>query len=424
MESLRRGRKVAAAATFATLLLTAVKAVVGYLSGSAALLADAVHSGSDVVAIFASWLGLKFAERKPTETFPYGFYKAETLATFLISGFILYAGVELLIEGVRKLGTTSDIDMPFLAMGVSLVSSAAALLIAVWEKKVGREINSQSLIANAEESQLDIISSLIVFAAILSSHLHVPHVEGAVTVAIASLVIWIGLKNGRISIYGLMDASLDPHLEEEIRGLIAGVPGVRDVGDVRIRRAGPFIFGDVGIEVERSLDVNRGHEISHRVVREVRARLPQVESLTVHIEPFIPSERKVMMPVESSEGLLSRISPHFGRAGFFAFVELSGDVVEGFYIRENPFRGKRVRAGLAVVNRFIEEGRVDTVIVREIGEIGFHTLSDHYIDIYRAEGNTVKEVLQKLISGSLPRLEEPTHGSEEGISADQDGSKG
>ena len=113
MEGLKKGKKVAAVATFATLFLTALKAIVGYLSGSAALIADAIHSGSDVVAIFASWLGLRLAERKPTETFPYGFYKAETLATLLISGFILYAGFELLIEGIHKIGHISDINIPF-----------------------------------------------------------------------------------------------------------------------------------------------------------------------------------------------------------------------------------------------------------------------------------------------------------------------
>jgi predicted Fe-Mo cluster-binding NifX family protein len=193
---------------------------------------------------------------------------------------------------------------------------------------------------------------------------------------------------------------------------------------VKIRRAGPFIFSEVGIEIEKSLDVNRGHEISHRVVREVRSQLPQVESLTVHIEPFIPSERKVMIPLESNEKLLSKVSSHFGRANFFAFVELSEYAPKAYHVRENSFKGKKVRAGLAVVNRFIQEEEVDTVIVREIGEIGFHTLRDHYIEIYRTEEGNVEESLAKLLSGSLTRLEGPTHGSEEGISAEQDESAG
>lgn len=101
-DALKKGQKVAIAATFAVFLLAVIKFVVGYRFRSSILVADAYHSGIDVLTVFASWFGLWIAAGKKSKRFPYGLYKAETFVTLVIGGLIAWTGVENLLDGYHK----------------------------------------------------------------------------------------------------------------------------------------------------------------------------------------------------------------------------------------------------------------------------------------------------------------------------------
>ena len=187
---LKKGQHLALIATIVTLLLSALKGLIGYFFNSKVLVADAFHSGADTVAIFASAFGLWLASRKKSDRFPYGLYKAETLGTLIIGGFIAWAGVELLIDGYDKLFVVPAFqEFPYLPIGVTLLSIIIAYVIAKKEKAVGKEIHSQSLIANAKESFLDIWSSTVVLMGILFAYLKIPFVEGSIIILISMLIL-------------------------------------------------------------------------------------------------------------------------------------------------------------------------------------------------------------------------------------------
>jgi cation diffusion facilitator family transporter len=135
-DSLKQGQKVALAATLLTAFLAVGKFIIGYLSDSRILIADAIHSGVDVVAIFASWLGLWLASRKKSKKFPYGLYRAETFVTLIIGLLITLAGLVNLYEGYNKLFLIpAPHKFPILPVSVSILSLAAAYFIAKKEKK-------------------------------------------------------------------------------------------------------------------------------------------------------------------------------------------------------------------------------------------------------------------------------------------------
>jgi cation diffusion facilitator family transporter len=409
---LAEGRRVAAAATGLTVALAVIKGIVGELRGAPALTADAVHSGADAVAIFASWLGLRLADRPPTRRFPFGLYRAETLATLLVSAIIFFAGAALLFEsasdflrGDEPSGRSLD------ALVVALVSAAVSFGIYVWEKRVGERLRSQSLLANADESRADILTSLVVFGGTFATWLRLPRVELAVAAAISLLILWLGLKNGRVAVYALLDASLDTELEQQGRAIAEGIPGVKLVGQLRLRRAGPFCFGIARVQVQKTTDVSRAHEVAHRVVEAVRKQLPQVEMLTVHVEPFTAAEQTLMVPAEGRD-LAARVSEHFGRAKWFLFAHTSGESVERVECVENPFRERKARAALSVIKSSLAGRALDAVLTREMGEIAFHTLRDHYVAIYSVPACSVREALAKFAAGELAALPGPTHASE------------
>ena len=368
---LAAGRRVAAVATALTLSLAVAKGFVGHVRHSPALWADALHSAADTLAIFASWLGLKLAEREPTKRFPVGLYRAETLASLVVSAILLVAGAHLLVESVSGLvSPASPPGRSVAVLAVALVSAVLSYGIFRWEKRVGEQLHSLSLLANADESRADILTSMAVFIGAGASYVGVPSVELVVAGGLSLLILWLGAKNGFVAVFALLDASLDRELEDRIGEIAGGVTGVKEIGRVRLRRAGPFRFGIAEVRVQRSADVARAHEIAHQVERAVRAEIPNIEMLTVHLEPFQPTERAVMVPADG-RGLDANVSEHFGRAKCFLFATVTGEDVRQSECIENTFRGKKARAALAVIKSVLADREIDAVLTREIGEIAW-----------------------------------------------------
>lgn len=411
-DGLSQGSRVAAAATVLTVLLAVVKGAVGQLRHSPALSADAVHSGADALAIFASWFGLKLAQRPATKRFPFGLYRAETLASLLASLVILLAGVHLLIEGVG--GLIRGAEPPSRSVEVLIVAIFSAVIsfgIFVWERGVGKRLDSQSLLANADESRADVLTSTAVFTGAGASYLGVGYLELIVTVGLALLILWLGGSHGRLAVYALLDASLDPALEEKAKAIAEGIGPVKRVEQMRLRRAGPFKFGMAHIQVAKSIDVARGHKIAHQVSSAIRNEIPHIEMLTVHLEPFEPTEQVVMVPAEG-ETLDAQVSEHFGRATHFCFAKVSPEGFGDVEWEANPFGAKKARAGLTLIKDVLTKRHVDAVLTHEMGEIAYHALRDNYVEIYHAPVVTVEDALRKLAGGELDMLGKPTHPSE------------
>jgi cation diffusion facilitator family transporter len=416
MESLKRGQRVAITATIAILLLAVAKFVAGYLFDSRILIADAFHSGVDVLALFASWFGLWLASRKESARFPYGLYKAETFVTLVIGVLVIWAGFENLVEGYRKLFLLAPHHaFPALPVLVSVVSVFVSYFVAKMEKETGAFINSGALQANASEAFLDIGTSSVVLAGILLAHAKIPYIEGSVVMLIALLIIRLGLKNVWTPILILLDASLDPKLQTEIEEKISAVAGVKGVGDVKIRQSGPFKMVECNIATGPSVSVYKAHELADKIESLIARDYNQIESVFVHVEPVKQDTLSVVIPVKEINGLDSKIHGHFGRAPYFIILKLDakGDVeIEDFYYNEFLGEKDRIHIGVKVIKALIKHN-LDLVFTPKIGEISFYMLKDNFIDIYKAEaGSTVREIIERYRDREIEPITEP-HPAEE-----------
>jgi cation diffusion facilitator family transporter len=405
-KNLKRGERAAGTATLVSFLLAIGKGFIGYFSGSLALMADALNSGADVLAMFASWLGLRLSQRKPDEKFQYGYYKAENLAAMVVSIFILLTAVEILLEGISRISAPLELDEPFLAMGAALISAFAAFWLSVYLKREGSRINSPSLLASSKDRLTDIAGSSVVFVAILSTYLNVSYVEPVVAVLMSLLVMKVGLEIAKDSILALMDIGPSRDIEKKAKKIIQSVPGVEAFTNLRLRKAGPFIFGEVDIEVKKSARVQRAHEIADNVENEVKRNVRDVEYFTVHVEPHEDVEQKLAMPVKADDGLDSEVMDNFGRATYFLFVTLDEGKVMDVSAEKNRFKERKTKAGLSVSNYLTGKG-VTAVVTRKMGEISFHTLRDHLIEVYETRGRTAKAVVNNFVKGKLKPLPDP-----------------
>ncbi len=409
ISKLKKAERTAGIATITLLLLALVEAIVGFLSGAIILVVDAFHNATDSLTNFASWFGLKISQKRPTEKFPYGYYKAESLATLFVSGFILYAAFELLLEGYSKIFMLSEINMPFQAMCMALISLIVSYLMANYMKKVGKEINSQLLIANSQERAIHVFSSIIIFIAILSTFYRIPYVEGIITMIFSLLIFKAGILIVKDSIFALMDVSPSKDIENKVKKIISSIAGVEDFKNLRLRKSGPFIFGEVTVKIRKHVNVKRAHEIADSIENKIKKEVGEIDSFTIHVEPYESEELKLAIPTGINKGLNSEVSEHFGRANYFIFVTVNKkeEKIESFYIKNNPYKEKSAKAGYFAANFVIKE-KIDILITKEIGGISFHTLRDNLIDVYKVKGKNVKDVVNNFIKDKLELLTEPT----------------
>ena len=411
---LKQGQRIAFIAMLAAFLMAVMKAIVGYLFDSEILIADALHSGADLVSNFAAGFGLWLASRKKTVKFPYGLYRAETLACFVIGGFIVFAGIEILKEGYDKILRLEVVNsFPFLPVSASIVSSVTAFFIARKQRTVGRSIGSQSLIVNSREAFLDIFTSLIVLMGILLAYAHIPYVEGSIIILISLLILKLGFQNIWTSLMILMDANLDPELQLEIEEKINQIYGVKGVSEVKIRQSGPFKMVECIIATRPSLSLYKAHELADKVEDFIAENYEHIESVFIHVEPIKEEIVSAIIPVQNIDGLNSRTHGHFARAPYFIILKLSDNraTIEDFY--SNEFLGEKRHVGVKVA-RVVVRYKMDMLFASNIGEISFHMLKDNLIDIYKAEeGLSVKEVLESHRLSKLQPLASPTHSVEE-----------
>lgn len=414
IEKLKQGQKIAFITTIVAFLVAVMKATVGYWFDSQILIADAIHSCADLLSNFAAGFGLWLASRQKTAKFPYGLYKAETVACLVIGGFIVFAGIEIFKEGFDKFLRLSPVKgFPILPVSASVVSSVTAFFIARKQLTVGRSIGSQSLIANSREAFLDIFTSLIVLMGILLAYAQIPYVEGSIIMLIALLVLKLGVENIWSSLMVLMDANLAPELQLEIEEKVNQIYGVKGVSEVKIRQSGPFKMVECIIATRPTLSLYKAHELADKVEDLISKDYDSIESIFIHVEPFREETVSAIIPVRNIDSLNSKVHDHFARAPYFVVLKLSNDRtdIEDFYY--NEFLGEKVHIGVKIVRAIIKY-KIDLVFTDNIGEISFYMLKDNLVDIYKAEeGISVKEIVERHHLNQLQPLTSPTHSVEE-----------
>jgi len=352
---LKKGQKLAEKAAVLETILVGFKVVVGLTSGSMALISDAIHSGSDLLTIFTSWLGLKIAQKKPDKNFPYGYYKAENIGTLVISFFIFFAAGKMLTEAYSRLFSFSSVNLPLLALAVSLIDAIILFFFGKYEVKIGRQINSQSLIAMGSENKTHLFSSSAVFIGTLAAYFRIPYLEGVVILLISFLIAQIGFSSIKQALLSLMDVSPGQEVEDQVGHIIKTILGVEDFSDLKLRKTGPFVFGQVKIAIRKSVNVNQSHQIADKIEKSVKREIPTINLFDVHVEPFQTDFHHLVIPVENKDDLASKIAKRFAHAPYFLFVNLQADKIAGFYFLANPYKKQTIKAGLSVAKLVIKQ---------------------------------------------------------------------
>ncbi len=269
-------------------LLAFLKLGVGFISGSFAVIADGIDSVSDIVSSVVVLVAARIIARPPNIKFPYGYKKADTIATKVLSFMIFFAGAQLALSTIRILIDGGSVEIPGrLAIWVTLVSIVGKLFLALLLDKTGKKVESTMLIANARNMRNDILLSLSVLTSLLFTMiLKEPMIDHIIAFLISIFIMFEGFRIFMKSNIDLMDGIDNIEVYDHLFESVHTVEGAHNPHRVRARKIGHYYMINLDIEVDPELSVKEAHDIAKNVENSIKSRLRNIYDVMVHIEPL------------------------------------------------------------------------------------------------------------------------------------------
>ncbi len=267
------------------LLLTLGQVITGFIAGSQGLIADGIHSLSDLVADFVVLIANRHSSKDADADHHYGHYRFETAASFVLGGLLLAVGAGMVVAAAQKLAHPSALaSVQLVALWVALAALAAKELLFRYMLAAAQRIRSSMLIANAWHARSDAASSLVVALGIAGNLLGYPILDPVAALIVGFMVGRMGWDFAWDALHDLMDRAVEPEQVAAIAERLCGTPGVQGIHDLRTRKMGDLIVADVHLEVAADLTVRQGHDIAVEARRRVVTDLPVLDVLT-HVDP-------------------------------------------------------------------------------------------------------------------------------------------
>lgn len=282
-----RLRRVTVWGMVANLALAGAKLAAGVLGGSQAMVADAVHSVSDSATDVAVLVGERFWSQPADAGHPHGHGRIETVVTVCIGAALAVVGLGLAWNALAGLGGADRAVPGMIAFWAACLSMAVKELLYRWTMRVGREIRSAAVMANAWHHRSDALSSLPVAVAVLGARLAPSwwFLDNVAAVVVAVFVLGAAWRVAWPAMQHLLDAGASAEVRARLAASALAVEGVQGVHALRTRHIGPGLQVDLHILVDPDLSVRRGHDIACEVERSLRAHAEVVDALA-HMEPW------------------------------------------------------------------------------------------------------------------------------------------
>lgn len=269
------------------LILACTKILFGFLSQSQSLVADGIHSLSDLATDAVILVAARHANREPDEDHPYGHGRFETVATTVLGLILIAVAAGIVIDAVHRIVNPEDLAIPgFLALAVAAFSILANEWLYQYTIRVARRVRSTMLKANAWHHRSDSVSSLVVVVGVGGTIAGIPYLDAVAAVGVGLMIVHIGWKLAWSSVRELVDTALDSDRVDAIRDAILAVDGVKAMHLLRTRNLGGQALADVHVLVDHPwCSVSEGHMISETVRAKIINEVDEIFDVTVHIDP-------------------------------------------------------------------------------------------------------------------------------------------
>ncbi len=297
-------QRVAWVSVAAAVLLTGGKLVVGFMTGSLGILAEAAHSGLDLIAALVTCVAVHFSDRPADQDHHYGHGKVENLSALIETVLLLVTCVWIVYEAVHRLFFEEVmVDASIWAFGVVLLSIVVDFTRSRALKRVAVKYNSQALEADALHFETDIWSSAVVFVGLILVRVGQQAGGGAfwaradsiAALMVALIVVHVSIKLGRKTIDVLLDRA-PSGIDSTIKHVVRSIEGVEDCRQLRIRQSGSQAFIDLVVDVHRGTSLESSHAITLAIEERIRTILPQVD-VVIHIDPVCDADETILQRI-------------------------------------------------------------------------------------------------------------------------------
>lgn len=265
-------------------LLCIMKILIGWISGSIAIIADGINNLADASSSIITLVGFKLAALPEDEEHPYGHARIEYLAGMAVSVMIILVGVELGKSSIDKILEPSPLEFSWVLVAVLIL----AIVIKVWQARfnisTGKKINSLALMATGADSRNDVISTCVVLLGVLIGHFAEIQIDGYLGLLVAVFIIWSGICLVKETVSPLLGEAPDHELVEQIAQIAKSHEGILDIHDLAVHNYGPGkIFASIHLEVDASVDVMESHDLVDNIEHEIANKLNI--NITAHMDP-------------------------------------------------------------------------------------------------------------------------------------------
>ena len=281
----KASQKVTLVGAVIDLALGIFKVIAGVLGNSGALIADGIHSFSDLLSDGIVLYAAKHSAEEADDEHPYGHERFETVATLGLAIILAIIGVGIIYDAFERLFNPSELSHNALLLSVVALSIFSKEALYWYTLKVAKTYKSDMLKANAWHHRSDALSSVVVFIGILGSLNGYLYLDGVAAIVVGFMIVYIAWKLGLGATKELVDSSIDADQVKQLRDSIGRISGVNSVHSLRTRKIGHTISCDVHVQVDPFLSVSEGHIISVSVERVAKECLENLNDVTVHIDP-------------------------------------------------------------------------------------------------------------------------------------------
>jgi cation diffusion facilitator family transporter len=373
--------------------LAAAKLVAAVVSGSLAMMSDALHALLDVGATILTYAAVKIGARPADERHPYGHGKVEAVAALIETGLLMVVAVYAGVEAISRIWKGAhEVPPSYIAFGVLAVSIVVDVVRSRSLMRIARETKSEALAADALHFSSDLVSSALVLAGLIAAGLGYPQGDLLAALGVAVFIAIAGFRLGKRTIDTLMDA-VPKELTAKVKQVASDVAGVAKVENVRVRAVGQEIFAEVAIGVARTLPLDRVTGIKDRVVAALMKEYP-VASVVVTTSPVALDDETVLERVLHVAAVMRRPVHHvtIQRIGERLAVSLDLEVDGQMRLSEGHAVATQLESGIA-----LELGNGVEV------EAHLEPLEVHALDgaeVTEAEASDVRDTLRALVDGN------------------------
>jgi len=288
-ERYQSSKQVTLVTLIVNFILSIAKVLIGFMFFSQAIIADGIHSISDVISTLAVWMAIRISREPADEEHPYGHGKVETIAAKFIGILLFLTGLFIIKDSIMAIIRNRLTEPGILNLWIALISIGVKEWMYRYTYREGQRINNKALMADAHHHRSDALSSIAAFIGVIGARMGYLIADSIGGFIVALFILHMGYEIFIEAVNELMDR-VDYQLHQQISKLVCASQEVVAIRDLRVRSHGPDLFIDLRIVVEDNLTVVEGHKISRRAEKRVKEQINNVQEVLIHIDPITVHE--------------------------------------------------------------------------------------------------------------------------------------